>query len=460
MENISPNDYINMAASLAAARARGERPLACTHTYGCQGNVSDGERINGMLAAMGYGFTDEPENADLILYNTCAVREHAEDRVFGNVGALKHIKKRNPDTVIALCGCMVQQEHVAERLYKSYPYVSLVFGTHVIHRLPELLYKVLSGGRRVYELSCDDKSVHEGMPVRRDGSVKAWLPIMYGCDNFCSYCVVPYVRGRERSRSEESIVSEFEDILSQGYKDITLLGQNVNSYMRKETGSSKFPELMLKLGGYGGEYWLRFMTSHPKDCSPELIDAMARSEHAAHHLHLPFQSGDNEILSRMNRRYTREKYLSLVEMAREKIPDISLTSDVIVGFPGETDEQFRNTLDLIRQVGFTSLFTFIYSKRRGTPAAEMDDPISDKEKSDRMGELLKLQESIAAERCAGMNGTVQKVLCEKELSEGVLSCRTSGGIIVEAKGEKELIGKFCNAEITEARNWILRGKII
>lgn len=453
------NEYISKAAAVAAIRARGAQPLACTHTYGCQGNVSDGERINGMLAAMGYGFTDDPQQADLILYNTCAVREHAEDRVFGNVGALKHIKRKHPDTIIALCGCMVQQEHIAQRLYESFPYVSLVFGTHVIHRLPELLYRVLSGGKRVYELSQSDASVHEEMPIRRDGDIKAWLPIMYGCDNFCSYCVVPYVRGRERSRDEQNIVSEFEDILSSGYKDITLLGQNVNSYMRKESGASKFPGLLKRLDEYDGEYWLRFMTSHPKDCSEELLDVMASSKHVARHLHLPFQSGDNEILAQMNRRYTREKYLGLIEAARKRMPDISLTSDVIVGFPGETDAQFRNTLDLIKEVGFTSLFTFIYSKRSGTPAAQMADPISDREKSDRMGELLKLQESIAAERCSAMVGTVQRVLAEKELRDGVLSCRTSGNIIVETQAPRELVGKFIDAKITEAGNWVLKGTV-
>ena len=459
MPQFDQSEYINLAAEVAAARARGAKPLACTHTYGCQGNVSDGERINGLLESMGYGFTDEPAEADLILYNTCAVREHAEDRVFGNVGALKHIKRKYPDTVIALCGCMVQQEHVVKRLYDSYPYVSLVFGTHVIHRLPELLYKTLSGGKRVYELSCEDATVHEEVPVRRDGDIRAWLPIMYGCENFCSYCVVPYVRGRERSRDADSVAAEFESILAAGYKDITLLGQNVNSYMRKESGVSQFPQMLTRLDSYEGEYWLRFMTSHPKDCSAELIEAMANSKHAARHLHLPFQSGDNEILRRMNRKYTREKYLSLIELAREKMPDISITSDVIVGFPGETDEQFRNTLDLIKEVGFTSLFTFIYSKRRGTPAANMEDPISDKEKSDRMGELLKLQESIAAQRCAAMVGSVQRVLAEKELRQGVLSCRTSGNIIVETEADASLVGTFLDAKITEAKNWILKGKV-
>ena len=442
-------------------RARGEMPLAFVHTYGCQGNVSDGERIKGMLAAMGFAFTEVIEDADLILYNTCAVREHAEDRVFGNVGALKHIKRRHPDTIIALCGCMVQQEHVARRFYESYPYVNLLFGTHMIHRLPEMLYRVITGGKRVYELSQEDASIHEEMPVSRDGSVKAWLPIMYGCNNFCTYCVVPYVRGRERSRSMECVENEFRDIISAGYKDVTLLGQNVNSYGRsKDDPAAKFPELLCRLDSVEGDYWIRFMTSHPKDCSVELLDAMRDGRHIARHLHLPFQSGSSEILSQMNRRYTRERYLELICAARERMPDISLTSDVIVGFPSETREQFEETLSLIREVKFTSLYTFIFSPRKGTPAEKMEDGISAREKSERLQELLAVQEQIAAQRCAQAVGTCERVLVEGDSGDGRLSCRTSGGVIIDVQGKTEDIGNFKNVKITAARNWTLSGEFI
>lgn len=455
-ENI---DYYNLTAQIMEVRARGAQPLAHTHTYGCQGNVSDGERINGMLEKMGFGFTDDPEQADLILYNTCAVREHAQDRALGNVGALKNIKRRHPDTIIVLCGCMVQQEHVAEKIRKSFPFVNLVFGTHVIHRFPQLLYELLIGSKRVFELSKEDCSIHEEMPVRRDSAIKAWLPIMYGCENFCTYCVVPHVRGVERSRQVEDIEREFADIINGGGKDITLLGQNVNSYLRKEMGASQFPQLLRRLNETPGEYLIRFMTSHPKDCSRELIEAMRDCEHIAHHLHLPFQSGDNEILRRMNRKYTREHYLELIAMAREAMPDIEITSDVIVGFPGETREQFEHTLELVKQVRFTSLYTFIYSPRVGTPAAGYEDIVSQETKSAWLRELIELQESIAAERCAQMVGNTMRVLVEQE-EKNFLSCRTSGNLIVQAKGSPDMVGRYADVRITDSGNWILRGEII
>lgn len=459
------HEYSQLVRSVMEARLDGRTPLAFTHTYGCQGNVSDGERINGMLAEMGFDFTDSPDNADFILYNTCAVREHAEDRVFGNVGALKNIKRRNPNLIIALCGCMVQQEKIANKIYSSYPHVNLVFGTHVINRFPELLYKTLTGGKRVFELSQADNSICEDIPVRRDGNIKAWLPIMYGCDNFCTYCIVPHVRGRERSRDASKILEEARELIAAGYKDITLLGQNVNSYAVKNAVSSdgeewNFPKLLRAIDEIEGDYTLRFMTSHPKDCTPELLTAMAECKHTAHHLHLPVQCGSNRVLKVMNRRYTREKYLELVKIAREKMPDLSLTSDIIVGFPGETYEEFCETLDLIREVKFTSLFTFIYSAREGTPAAKMDDPFTHEEKAKWMAELLKLQESISAGRCASMIGTCQRVLVENADSDGTLACRTGGNVIVKCEGDASLVGTFAECEITSARNWILGGKIL
>ena len=452
--------YCAMAASVIEARYAGHEPLAFVHTYGCQGNVADSEQIKGLLVKMGYKMTESVDEADFILYNTCAVREHAEDRVFGNVGALKHIKRRRPGVIIALCGCMVQQQHVADRFREHYPYVNLIFGTHLIPRFPELLYRVLTGGKRVCDLDQSDNSIIEGIPVERDNCITGWLPIMYGCDNFCSYCIVPHVRGRERSRKSDVIIEQAREMVALGYKDITLLGQNVNSYGKKNEGEMSFPQLITELDKIEGEYWLRFMTSHPKDCTKELIDAMAASKHMAHHIHLPFQSGSNRILKEMNRRYTIEHYKGLVAMAREAMPDVSLTSDVIVGFPGETREEFEETLKAIEEIGFTSLFTFIYSPREGTPAASMPDPISYEEKSKWLRELIKLQESIAAKKSASMVGSVQRVLVEGEAKNGLLSCRTSTNMIIEAQGSADLIGKFADAEVTTALNWILRGKII
>lgn len=455
------NEYINLVAEIMQIRAIGDKPLAYIRTYGCQQNVADSETIKGMLAQMGYGFTDTPENADFILFNTCAVREHAEDRVFGNVGAIKAIKRKHPTALIALCGCMMEQQHIAQRIYKSFPFVGLVFGTHCLHEFPKILYTSLLTGKRQFIRNNDDLLVHEGMPKLRDGQFKGWLPIMYGCDNFCSYCIVPYVRGRERSRKSEDILKEARELIESGYKDITLLGQNVNSYGKGLDEDITFAQLLKKIDAIDGDYVLRFMTSHPKDCTKELIDTIAESRHISTHLHLPFQSGSNRILKQMNRRYTREKYLEIVNYAKEKIPNISLTSDIIVGFPGETEEDFQDTLSLIEEVGFTSLFTFIYSKRVGTPAAKMDDPTTDEEKSDRFQRLLKLQEKIAAQRCAEMVGTKQKVLFEeKTKKDGVLGARTSGNIVVEVPADEKLIGSFGEVEITQAGNWILKGKII
>lgn len=457
----SQKEYAQLVTEIMQVRARGDRPLAYIRTYGCQQNVADSEKIKGMLSQMGYSFTNTPDGADFILFNTCAVREHAEDRVFGNVGALKALKRRHPSVLIALCGCMMEQQHVADRIYKSYPFVGLVFGTHYLHRFPELLYESLFTGKRVFVRGDDDKLVHEGIPVKRDGTFKGWLPIMYGCDNFCSYCVVPYVRGRERSRKPEDILKEANELVQSGYKDITLLGQNVNSYGKGLTEDITFARLLSEIDSIDGDYWLRFMTSHPKDCTKELIDTIAQGKHISLHLHLPFQSGSNRILKQMNRRYTREQYLDIVRYAKEKIPDVSLTSDVIVGFPGETYEDFKDTLTLVREVGFTSLFTFIFSPRAGTPAAEMDDPVSPSEKSEWFSELLQAQEEIAAIRCAHMVGQTVKVLVEGKTNKNdALTSRTSGNIIVEHNGPEELIGTFAQVKITKARNWILKGELV
>ena len=453
-------EYMNLISEIMEIRKRGEKPLAFVRTYGCQQNVADSEKIKGMLQSSGFDFTDEPENADCILFNTCAVREHAEDRVFGNVGALKNIKRRHPQILIALCGCMMEQEHVANRIYKSFPFVGLVFGTHSLHHFPELMYSSLVNGNRVFERGNDDKKIYEGIPTHRDGTFKGWLPIMYGCNNFCTYCVVPYVRGRERSREKDIIVSEARDMIQSGFKDITLLGQNVNSYGKTLEKPVSFAQLISEIDEIDSDYWLRFMTSHPKDCSKELIDAIAGSKHISKHLHLPFQSGSDRILKAMNRHYDRKKYLETIAYAKEKIENVSLTSDIIVGFPGETYEDFKETLSLIREVEFTSLFTFIFSPRVGTPAEKMDDPVPAEEKSKWFQELLDVQEEIAAKRCSSMVGKTEKVLIESVKEKtGELNARTSGNIIVELEGDKSLIGTFQNAEITSARNWILKGKL-
>lgn len=451
---------MKLISEIIDIRKRNDKPLAFIRTYGCQQNVADSEKIKGMLRQSGFDFTDEPENADFILFNTCAVREHAEDRVFGNVGALKNIKRRHPQILIALCGCMMEQEHVANRIYSSFPFVGLVFGTHSLQHFPELMYNSLVNGKRVFERGNDDKKIYEGIPTYRDGTFKGWLPIMYGCNNFCTYCIVPYVRGRERSREKDIIISEAREMIKSGYKDITLLGQNVNSYGKTLENPVSFAQLISEIDKIDGDYWLRFMTSHPKDCSKELIDAIASSQHISKHLHLPFQSGSDRILKAMNRHYDRKKYLQTIAYAKEKIENVSLTSDIIVGFPGETYEDFKQTLSLIREVEFTSLFTFIFSPRVGTPAEKMDDPVSAEEKSKWFRELLDVQEEIAAKRCSSMVGKSEKVLIESVKEKtGELNARTSGNIIVELKGDKSLIGTFQNAKITSARNWILKGEI-
>ena len=429
-EKIRQAEFADKVKTVLAAEFYECSPKAFIHTYGCQGNVSDSERIMGMLKEMGYEFTNDASKADLILYNTCAVREHAEDRVFGNVGAVKKYKKDNPHLIIALCGCMMQQEHIRNKIYSSYPFVDLVFGTHAVTSL-------------------------------RDRGIKALLPIMYGCDNFCTYCIVPYVRGRERSREPQAVLNEAEDIIANGYKDITLLGQNVNSYGKNNVSDMNFAGLLREVANLDGDFWVRFMTSHPKDCTKELIDVMAENDKIAKHLHLPFQSGNDRVLKAMNRHYDRKKYLELINYAKEKIPGLSLTSDVIVGFPGETYEEFKDTLSLIKEVEFTSLFTFIYSPREGTKAASMEDPVTKDEKSRWFKELCDLQESIASKRTAKMKDNIYKVLVESESKNhpGMLSGRTEGNIIIEFSGDSSLIGSFRNVKVTEPLNWILKGEL-
>lgn len=438
------------------------KPLACVVTYGCQQNVADSEHIKGMLEAMGYGFTEERTQAKLIIFNTCAVREHAEDRVFGNVGALKKYKLANPDVVIALCGCMMQQQHIAEKIKKSFPFVDLVFGTHVVYKVPELIYSALTKNRRVFELPDVDGVIAEGIPVKRDNDKKAWIPIMYGCNNFCSYCIVPYVRGRERSREVEDVVKEFKALIDDGYKEITLLGQNVNSYGKDLEPRVTFSQLLRTLNELDGDFRIRFMTSHPKDCTKELIETMAECDKVATHLHLPFQSGNDRVLKAMNRSYTREKYLSLINYAKELMGDeLSITSDIIVGFPGETYEEFCDTKSLVEEIKATSLFTFIYSARKGTPAAEMDDPVPYEEKSKWMRELLALQERISGEQMALHKGKVFKcfVYGKGKQGDNYLAARTDGNLIIEFVGDEGLIGTFQKIKVTEPLTYVMLGEL-
>ncbi|MBE6806410.1 MAG: tRNA (N6-isopentenyl adenosine(37)-C2)-methylthiotransferase MiaB [Ruminococcaceae bacterium] len=434
-------------------------PLACIRTFGCQQNVADSEHIKGMLAQMGFGFTEEVEEADFILFNTCAVREHACDRVFGNVGALKHIKRRRPEVLIAVCGCMVQQPHVAEKLKESYPFVGLVFGTHVIHRFPELMWQALNQRRQLSVTPAEDGVIAEGLPTHRDGTFKAWLPIMYGCNNFCTYCIVPYVRGRERSRDPEIILAEARELVAQGYKEITLLGQNVNSYGKGESHGVNFAELLRRINAIPGDFTIRFMTSHPKDASRELFDTIAACQKVSRHFHLPFQSGNDRVLKAMNRHYDRRQYLDLVSYARKVVPDISFTSDVIVGFPGETREEFEDTLSLVKEVGFTSLFTFIFSPRKGTPAAEMDDPVPMKTKTAWFQELSALQEEISAERLAQLVGTEQRALLETA-EDGYIEARLASNSVVRVEADPALVGRYATIRIDDARSWIMHGTVL
>ena len=453
--------FLQQCRKLLQAEYPVELPLAYVHSFGCQQNVSDGERIKGILAEMGYGFTDSAETAELVIFNTCAVRENAEDRVFGNLGALKKIKRERPSMRIGLCGCMPQQEHITERVKKSFPYVDLIFGTHVLYRLPELLYRTLAKEQKhIINIEAGDNRIAEGLPVFRDGNIKANLPIMYGCNNFCSYCIVPYVRGRERSRMFEDVLAEARGLVARGYKEIMLLGQNVNSY-RGEAGQG-FPELLRRLNEIEGEFRIRFMTSHPKDATHELIDAIADCEKVCSHLHLPVQSGSNRILQDMNRRYTVEDYCSLIDYAKSRIPGLALTSDMIVGFPTERYEDVKMTIDLIRRVRYHNLYTFIYSKRVGTKAAELDDPVPYKEKSQWFTELLQVQTAIGDELYHSYIGKKLRVLVDSvgKSADGMVSGRSEQNIIVDFKGDQSLIGSFVDVKITRAAHTALVGEKI
>ena len=440
-------------------QSQGITPVAFVDTYGCQQNEADSERIRGMLESCGYGIGAEEEGADVVILNTCAIREHAEQRVFGNLGALTHTKRRHPRQKIFVCGCMAGQETVAQRLRRSYPHVDGVFNPHELWRFPELLWQVLSTGKRVFATQDSPGNIAEGIPVVRTGRLKAWVSIMYGCNNFCSYCIVPYVRGRERSRQPEDILRECRDLIRQGYKDITLLGQNVNSYGKDLGLGIDFSDLLGQIAELPGDFVLRFMTSHPKDASHKLFDTMAAHDKIAKQFHLPFQSGNDRVLREMNRRYTSAQYLELIDYGRAKMPDIVFTSDVIVGFPGETEEEFEDTIRLIERVRFDALFTFIYSPRPGTPAAKMPDPATRQDKNRRFDRLLEIQNRISAEKHQAYIGAAFRVLIDGT-DKDMLTARTDGGRLVRLAGSPELIGQFRNVQITGCTTWSLTGELI
>ncbi len=431
-------------------------------TFGCQQNEADSERLAGMCAEMGYSPASSESDADLIVVNTCAVREHAELRALSITGQFKHLKAKNPSLVICICGCMVTQEHRMTAIKQSYPYVDLLFGTGMLHRFPELLVARLEGGKRRFEIDETEGVIAEGLPVKRESKIKAWVSVMYGCNNFCTYCVVPYVRGRERSRAKADIMKEIRELIADGVREITLLGQNVNSY-GKDTGECSFAELVREICALDGDFILRFMTSHPKDASRELIDAMAESPKCARQFHLPMQSGSERVLAAMNRRYTPESYLATVEYMRAKMPDIAISSDIIVGFPGETDAEFDQTLEMLKKVRLDMTYSFIYSPRELTPAARMDCQIPSEVKSERMNRLLETQNAISLEKNSATVGTLQRVLIEGESksSPEMLTGRADSNKLVHIPRTPEteaLIGSFASVRITRAETFALFGE--
>ena len=449
-------------ARLAALHQQRERrPLAMVETYGCQQNVADSQRIMGMLREMGCGFTRDPFQADVIVINTCAIRENAEKKVFGVVGQLVHAKEKNPSLTICLCGCMAQQEVVAEKIRASYRHVDLIFGPQALWRFPELLYEVYTRHKRVFSIADEHGSIAEGLPVVRESRVRAWVSIMYGCNNFCSYCIVPYVRGRERSREPADILAEIRQLAEDGCREITLLGQNVNSYGKDLDNPMDFAALLEEIDKIPGDYLIRFMTSHPKDAGERLFDAMARCAHVAKQLHLPVQSGSSRVLKAMNRGYTREQYLEKVRYARSVMPELVLTSDIIIGFPGETEAEAMETVSLIKEVRYDALFTFIYSPRPGTPAARMPDPVSRAEKQVWFDKLLDAQNQISGELHRAYIGKTVRVLVDGESgdAEWPLSSRTNGGRLVHLKGDPGWIGQYADVRITDSNTWALFGEI-
>ena len=431
-------------------------------TFGCQQNEADSEKIAGIATSMGYEVTYDAAGADLIMVNTCAIREHAELKALSTIGQYKHLKAKNPDMLIGVCGCMVTQEHRKDDIKFRYPYVDFVLGTSSLHRLPQLIAEKLEKGKRIYCPEETEYLVAEGLPIHRESSYRAWVSIMYGCNNFCSYCIVPYVRGRERSRRKEDIYEEVKTLVTEGYRDITLLGQNVNSYGKDNDDGCDFADLLAMLSAIEGDYTLHFMTSHPKDATKKLIDVMATHPHIAPHFHLPMQSGSDTILKQMNRHYDTGRYLEILDYMREKIPHVAVTSDIIVGFPGETEEDFEATLSMLRRVEFDMIYSFIYSPRRGTPAAEMEDQIPQEIKSARFERLLAVQNEISLAKNKPFVGKTVRVLCDglSKTNDKIYSGRTEHSKIVFFDGCEEDTGRFVNVRIDRAEPFALYGEKI
>lgn len=431
-------------------------------TYGCQMNEHDSEKMAGILNDMGYQWTEDKSEADIILFNTCCVREHAEQRVYGNIGMLKPLKQANPDLIIGVCGCMMQQEGMAQKLAQTFPFVDIIFGTHNLNELSKLIDEAKASRFTVVDIHEQDHEFDESIPIKRAGKVSAWVTVMYGCNNFCTYCIVPYVRGREHSRRPDDIVNEVKELADQGYKEITLLGQNVNSYGKDSDGKVEFADLLRMLDDIEGIERIRFTTSHPKDLSDNLIYAMRDCKKVCHQLHLPVQSGSTRVLRRMNRHYTKEGYLELVDKIKANIPDIALSTDIIVGFPGETDEDFEDTMDVVRRVQYDLAYTFIYSKRSGTPAAKLEDPTPREVKQQRLQRLIDLQTAITREKNQRLNGAVVEVLVEgpSRNGKGQMMGRTTGNKVVNFEGDASLIGKLVDVHITEPSTWFLNGRLM
>ncbi|MDP4087665.1 MAG: tRNA (N6-isopentenyl adenosine(37)-C2)-methylthiotransferase MiaB [Bacillota bacterium] len=431
-------------------------------TWGCQMNEEDSEKLSGMLKNIGYTSTDIRDDADIIMFNTCCVRENAELKVFGNLGALKKRKEENPDLVIALCGCMMQQKDMAENVIKKYPFVDIIFGTHNSYKFPEYLNRVKQEGKSVMEIFDKEDGIVEGIPVDRRNDIKAFVTIMYGCNNFCTYCVVPYVRGRERSRQPEEIINEIKELVSRGYKEVTLLGQNVNSYGKGLNGDMNFAKLLRMVNEIEGLERIRFMTSHPKDLSDEVIYAVRDCKKICEQIHLPVQSGSSRILKVMNRSYDKEKYLELIRKIKREIPDVALTTDIIVGFPGETEEDFIDTLELVKEVEYDSAFTFIYSRRKYTPADKMEEQVDDKVKHERFNRLIEAVNEASAKKNKEYQDRIIEVLVEgkSKNDESKLMGRTRTGKLVNFTGTEDSIGKIVNVKITEAMTFSLNGKTV
>lgn len=431
-------------------------------TWGCQMNEEDSEKLSGMLKKQGYTRALVREYADLIIFNTCCVRENAELKVYGNLGALKRVKEKNPELIIAVCGCMMQQKDMAENIIKKFPFVDIVFGTHNAYKFPEYLNRVKQEAKSVIEIQDKEDGIVEGVPIDRESDVKAFVTIMYGCNNFCTYCIVPYVRGRERSRKPEDVEKEIEELISKGYKEITLLGQNVNSYGKDLEPKLTFAKLLRRINKIDGIERIKFMTSHPKDLTVDVIEAIAECDKLCEYIHLPVQSGSTNLLKKMNRNYTKEQYLDLIRKIKEAIPNVAISTDLIVGFPGETEEDFEETLSLAREVQFDLAFTFIYSRRKGTPADEMEDQVDDAVKHDRFNRLVAVTNACAAEKNKEYEGRIVDVLVEglSKNNETKIMGRTRTGKLVNFTGDKESIGKIVNVKITKANSFSLIGERI